>query len=81
MKLSGSAFQWAYLGVKPKQAGQWAAITGYANSHTYSHTAVFISLYSARDNVKGQLKRKAASQGTILMFISVIPERGKSSRR
>jgi RHS repeat-associated protein len=80
MKLSGRAFERAYLTRKPKQVTQWAAIKGYAKRNSYSHTAVLVSLYRVNSPIQKQLRKDALEGGAFAMFISIIPDRGGKTR-
>jgi hypothetical protein len=81
IKLSGSAYERAYVGRRAHQQRQWAAIKGYADHHTYSHTAVLISLYHVRSATQKILKKDAAASGTLVMFVSIMPQRAGGGGR
>lgn len=68
IKLSGTALQVAYLGRKPAQEGQWLAITGYCKNHSYSRTALFITLRDVNKTLRALLKKKAELQGTLVII-------------
>jgi RHS repeat-associated protein len=81
IKLSGRAYERAYVGRNAHQPRQWEAIKGYANHHTYSHTALLISLYHVDSTTQRRLKLNAAKSGVFAMFVSVMPDRKRGGGR
>jgi hypothetical protein len=73
VKWSGDAYERAFLGTTPKQAGQWAAITQYAKNHSCSHSALFISLYKIEATPRVELIKKGAAAGVLVIPVPVLP--------
>jgi hypothetical protein len=74
IKWSGDAYKRAYLGRKPKQEGQWNAITGYAAKHSYSHSALFLSLYKIKAPDRVKIIEKGAAASVLIIPMSVLPQ-------
>jgi len=74
IKTSGQAFEQAYLGTSPRQAGQWNAITGYAYRKTWSKTALLISFRHIPEGIKRKLLAKGVDDHTVVIPISILPQ-------
>lgn len=63
-----------YDAAKPRQAGQWTAIIGYAQNHSYSRSALFISLYKMRAPRRVKMIKKRAAAGVLIIPMSILSE-------